>query len=127
MAWRPHGKASVDPSNPQAFAVCDRCGGWRNLVNLIPEVQYNGTGLYNTGFLVCQRCLDIPQPQLLSPIIPPDPMPVLNPRVEPYFLDEVDVLTSDGSAEFVTEEGGPKIVVNQPSENFSKPPGSETP
>lgn len=123
MPWRYHGKARVDPSNPQAFAVCDRCSQWGNLVDFIPESQYNGTGLYLTGFLVCQRCLDIPNPQMLSPIIPPDPMPVLNPRVEPYFLDEVDQLSSDGSTVIVSDDANTSIVTNQPSENFTLPPG----
>lgn len=76
-----------------------------------------------TGFLVCQRCLDIPNPQMLSPIIPPDPMPVLNPRVEPYFLDEVDQLSSDGRTVIVSDDANISIVTNQPSENFTLPPG----
>jgi len=124
MSWRYTGRASVDPSNPRAFAVCDRCGCWYNLADLVPELQYNGTGIYNTGFLVCTRtCQDITNPQQLSPIIPPDPMPVLNPRVEPYFLDEVDQLSSDGRTVIVSDDANTSIVTNQPSENFTLPPG----
>jgi hypothetical protein len=124
MPWRYHGHATVDPSNPAAFGTCDRCGFLFNLKDLVPEVQYNGTGLYRTGFLVCERtCFDTPNPQQLSPILPPDPLPVLNPRVEPYYLDEVDVLTSDGTTPIVTGDDDTPLVTDQPSENFSLPPG----
>jgi hypothetical protein len=124
MPWRYHGHATVDPSNPSAFGACDRCGFLYNLKDLVPEVQYNGTGLYRTGFLVCQRtCLDVPNPQQLSPILPPDPLPVLNPRVEPYYLDEVDQLSSDGTTVFIPDDDEDPIVTNQPSVNFTLPPG----
>ena len=88
MPYRYHGRAIVDPSNPAAFGICDRCNFTYQHRDLQFQYQYNGSGLYNTRFLVCQTCLDAPQAQLLNPILPPDPMPVLNPRPFNYAAAE---------------------------------------
>ena len=80
-----HGRARVDPRNPQAFGCCDNCGEWRNLADLAWEQQWMGPNLLRTGFRVCRdRCLDVPQPQLRTIILPPDPIPVRDPRPELY-------------------------------------------
>lgn len=125
MSYRYHGRAQVDPSSPSAFGVCDRCSFLYNLKDLSWQWQFNSTQLYNTRFLVCRKCLDIPQPQLLNPILPPDPMPVMNPRPENYFIDEVDQLSSDATTAIIPDEGEGAVVTNQPSENFSEPPPGE--
>lgn len=47
--------------------------------------QWQGVKLQNQRLLVCTRtCNDRPQPQLKTIVIPPDPLPVLNPRPENY-------------------------------------------
>jgi hypothetical protein len=84
------GKAKTDVNNPRAFAVCDRCGQWRNHVDLQWQHDYRGRTLANLRILVCETCLDEPQPQLKPRIIPVDPVPILNARVEPFFYDETD-------------------------------------
>jgi hypothetical protein len=77
------GRARVRVRAPEAFGVCDNCGIWYNRDSLVPEMQYQGNALSPTGFLVCTvTCLDVPQPQLQSPILPNDPQPVVNPRIE---------------------------------------------
>lgn len=121
MSWRYHGRASVDPSNPSAFGICDRCGFLHNLQDLQWQFQFNAVGLYNTRKLVCDTCLDIPQPQLLNPILPPDPIPVQNARIEPYMLDEVDFLSTQDANPIETQDDI-IIVTNQPSQNFSEEP-----
>lgn len=88
MALRPHGQAEVNPDHPQAFAKCDRCGDQCNLVNLRPQMEYAGPALVNTGWLVCETCLDEPNPGLRTVLIPPDPIPVNNPRFEPWDIEE---------------------------------------
>lgn len=88
MALRPHGQAEVDPDRPRAFGKCDRCGDQCNLVNLRPQMQYAGPGLVDTGWLVCETCLDVPNPGLRTVIIPPDPLAVRNPRFEPWDIEE---------------------------------------
>jgi hypothetical protein len=77
------GRARVDSRHPEAFAVCDTCGFWRNRSDLRADRQYQGNEIIDTGFLVCfDTCLDIPQAQNSTPILPADPRPVLNPRPE---------------------------------------------
>ena len=87
---RPHGKyASVSTTSPEAFAQCDRCGFWYNRSKLVWQNQWAGTHLFNTGSLVCQdRCYDIPQEQLRTIILPPDPPPVINSRVPDFAYEE---------------------------------------
>jgi len=47
--------------------------------------------------LVCRRCLDKPQIQLRTIVIPPDPLPVINPRPEFYAVEVPSyVSTLDG-------------------------------
>lgn len=86
--WRPHSFVSVDPSAPRAAGVCDRCGSWYQLNQLKKQYQWFGTALSWTGFLVCCRCLDVPTIQRKAIVVPADPIPVLNPRVEHFYLDE---------------------------------------
>ena len=85
---RPHGRSRVNPRSPQAQGVCDWCGTWYTYVDLQRQYQYAGTGLRDTGFLHCRHCLDEPQPQLLARTFGPDPMPIVNPRGEPFAIDE---------------------------------------
>jgi hypothetical protein len=88
MPWRQHGRASVDAQNPRAFAVCDRCGFWYNHNKLQWQFEYSGPKLQNLRILVCNRCLDDHQPQLRPILLPQDPPPVMNPRVEQFKIDE---------------------------------------
>ena len=87
MSLRPHGHFRVDRSLPSAQATCDRCGGWFQHSELKWQHQYAGAKLQNLRILVCSACLDDPQPQLRAIIIPPDPVPILNPRPENYVSD----------------------------------------
>lgn len=60
-----------------------------NLERLRWQNDWRGTQLQNLRILVCTNtCLDIPQRQLGTIILPPDPMPLLNARPEQYQLDE---------------------------------------
>jgi hypothetical protein len=93
MSLRPHGKATVDPSNPSAFAKCDRCGDQVNHKNLRWQYEWAGTTLTNKRYLVCDTCLDLPNPGLKSIILSADPEPVYNARFEPYAIDEANHYT----------------------------------
>lgn len=84
------GRARISSSNPQAFAVCDRCGIWYNRVDLQWQYQWRGPVLQNIRILVCNLCLDTPQEQLRSIILPQDPTPIVQPRVEIYAADETN-------------------------------------
>lgn len=84
------GRAQVSARNPRAQAVCDRCGIWYNRDRLNWQMDWAGASLINKKILVCNICMDTPQQQLRAIIIPADPMPIMNPRVEPYAYDSVD-------------------------------------
>lgn len=86
MRWP--SRARVSPNNPRAFAICDRCGQQYNIDALNAQFQYTGTGLYNTGMMVCSQCLDVPNPQLLARAVGPDPTPVPNARPRRYRATE---------------------------------------
>lgn len=79
---------TISTTNPSAGGMCDRCGTRYSLVDLEWQWEYQGSGLINKRILVCPVCIDEPQPQLLSPRLPPDPLPVANPRPEPYAQEE---------------------------------------
>lgn len=102
MAYRYHGRAQVSRSSPQAWGICDRCNFTYLLADLRYQYQYNGTQLYNTNLRVCDRCMDEPQPQFLNPILPPDPMPVMNPRPPAYSVQEAGP-TQQITAEFLSD------------------------
>lgn len=71
-----------------AYGVCDRCGIWHNLANLNFQYDWAGTSLINKQMRVCPQCYDKPQEQLRAIVLPADPVPVSNPRVEPFLYDE---------------------------------------
>jgi hypothetical protein len=85
---RAHGRARVDPTNPQAFAVCDRCRMLYNHIDLRWQYQYAGNNLVNQRLLVCERCLDKPHEFARPVILPPDPVPILQPRPDNYAAAE---------------------------------------
>lgn len=91
------GRAHANARNPRAFAVCDRCGLWTNHNKLSFQWDFAGAGMVNKQILVCPRCLDNPQPQLKAIILPADPVPVRNPRTEPFFANETDQRITDYS------------------------------
>jgi hypothetical protein len=84
------GRARTSSRNPQAFGVCDRCAIWYNHSSLRWQYDWAGASLINKRILVCNTCYDEPQDQLRAIIIPADPMPIMNPRVEAYAWDEID-------------------------------------
>lgn len=89
MAYRPHPKgAKVNPASPRAWATCDRSGFVNNHQDMVWQYDYAGMSLVNTNLLVRLKSLDKPNPQKMTVILPPDPVPIDSPRVEPYSIDE---------------------------------------
>lgn len=78
--------SSVNARRPEAFGNCDRCDFTYNLRELSWQFQWCGVKLQNLQRLVCKTCLDVPQPQLRTILIPPDPLPVPNPREDRHQL-----------------------------------------
>jgi hypothetical protein len=48
--------------------------------------------------LVCPHCYDDPQQQLRSIVVPSDPVPIKNPRVEAYYQNETNFRTTQAGA-----------------------------
>jgi hypothetical protein len=111
------GRARTSPSNPQAHAICDRCGFRYNHANLRWQYDWRGASLANIRLLVCNTCYDNAQQQLRAIVVPADPLPISNPRTQ----------------DFVAAEAGPVPFVAMaqsadPSDAFlSVPPDEETP
>jgi len=97
--YRYHGRAEVNPDNPHAFGVCDRCGFWYNLKDLVWQYEYEGGSTpINKHILVCTRtCLDNLNFQFALQILPPDPPPLYNTRPETFSLDEDSYLATQGT------------------------------
>ena len=129
---RPHGRASVSSKNPRAFGICDRCGFLYNHDRLQWQFDYAGSGLINKRILVCNPCNDVPQNQLRAIVLPADPTPILNPRVENYANAETDFVATNAptvtdfwtgipvpsTTDIVTQDG-----VNVTTQVLGKPTG----
>lgn len=74
------GRARISTRRPRAIGECDRCGRWHSLDDMRRQFQWAGNKLMDTGLLVGVDCLDVPQDQFRTPILPPDPVPRMNPR-----------------------------------------------
>lgn len=90
------GRARTSATNPQAHAICDRCGFRYNHVNLKWQYDWAGASLINKRILVCTTCYDEPQEQLRAIIVPADPMPIINPRVQDFVTAEQNTRTTSG-------------------------------
>lgn len=84
------GKAVANVNSPVAYATCDRCSTVYNHNQLHWQHDYRGRSLQNLRILVCERCTDLPQPQLKPRILPVDPYPIANARPYPYCYAEED-------------------------------------
>jgi hypothetical protein len=87
------GRAKTSSSSPQAFAICDRCGFTYNHINLQWQFDWRGPTLQNVRILVCGECLDNPQEQQRAIVLPADPDPVMNARVQDFQTAETDYQT----------------------------------
>lgn len=120
---RANGRARVNPRSPRAFGICDDCGFRYNLQRLVFQNEWSGVRLRNTGFLVCPSCLDDPNEQLRAYAVPPDPIPVRNPRPDSSYMgNQPTIVTTvagvpatyllDGFGDRVLDGFGNPIVVS---------------
>lgn len=111
--WHQTGRGRVSSRRPAALGVCDFCSFTYNLCDLRPWQQWAGVKLQTYNYLVCEKCWDVPQQQLRSIIIPPDPLPVYNPRPEQY-AEVVPNFVATESATFagsdITTEAGDNLI-----------------
>jgi hypothetical protein len=108
MSWT-SGRARVSRTKPEAKGTCDRCGFLYSLNDLPFQFEWAGPRLQNLQLRVCMRCYDTPQEQLRTIILPPDPVPVLNPRIEYYGIEVTSFLQSEEGPSLLTEAGSALI------------------
>lgn len=88
------------------MGICNRCGLTYQRSDLVPQFQWQGLELQNLQIYVCTRtCLDAPQIQLKTIILPPDPVPVYLPFPEPYSAEVPSYLSTEGGAHLTTITG----------------------
>ncbi len=113
MPWHQNGRARISARSPVAKGICDRCQFMYTLSDLKWQYQYAGVTLQNIRLLVCDHCYDTPQEQLRTIVLPPDPLPVFNPRPERY-TTEVPSYIAEESVTFagtdLTTEDGVNII-----------------
>jgi len=106
MPWHQNGRARISARSPVAKGICDRCQFMFTLSDLVWQYQWQGTTLQNKRLLVCNHCLDTPQENLRVIVLPPDPVPVFNPRPERYSeMIPSFITTEDGEFALTAEDG----------------------
>lgn len=90
------GRARTSASNPQAHAICDRCGFRYNHVNLRWQYDWRGASMQNIRLLVCNTCYDVPQEQLRAIVVPADPVPIVDPRIQDFVAAEQNTRVTSG-------------------------------
>lgn len=102
----------VDPNNPRAWGTDDRSGFVGNHEDMVWQWDWAGPSIIKKNVLIYPDQLDKPQRQLGSLVLPPDPVPVLNARVEPYPIDERWSTMAEGS----NQHGAIPIYLEQSSQ-----------
>ena len=80
MSFPQSTRAYASLSQPEAWAICDRCGFRYLHRELQWQFDWRGNQLQNLRILVCDPCLDVPYEQNRPIIIGPDPIPIKDPR-----------------------------------------------
>lgn len=84
------GRARINAQSPEAAGICDRCGFVYSFRDLVWQLQWRGPTLQNIRFLVCEYCYDKPQENIRAIAIPPDPLPIVNARIQDYVAASTD-------------------------------------
>jgi len=101
------GRARTSATSPQAHAICDRCGFRYNFVDLQWQYDWRGASLQNLRILVCNDCLDTPQEQLRAIVVPADPTPIVNARVQDFEVAETNFITTSAPTVYDPTTGIP--------------------
>jgi hypothetical protein len=66
-------------------------------VDLSWQFDWAGSSLINKRILVCDPCMDTPQQQLRTIVLPADPPVIMNARPEYFIAASVDYRTTQGN------------------------------
>jgi hypothetical protein len=65
-------------------------------VNLRWQFDWRGAALQNIRLLVCNPCYDEPQQQLRAIVVPADPVPINQPRIQDFVTASQDTRVTSG-------------------------------
>ena len=83
----------IDVKSPRSVAVCDGCGMWTMHAHSVEKMEDRGGSVpVGTNLYVCGVCDDVPNPYYSKLVLPPDPVPIKNPRPENYALNPEPML-----------------------------------
>jgi len=120
------GRARTSASNPQAHAICDRCGFRYNHVDLNWQYDWRGATLQNVRILVCNTCMDTPQEQLRAIVVPADPTPIVQARTQDFAQAETNFSTISAPTVYDPVTGIPipstTTLVTQNGQNMTTQP-----
>jgi hypothetical protein len=94
-----------------------------NHVDLQWQYQWQGNKLNNIKLLVCRKCNDRPQTQLRAIVLPADPMPVINPRIQDYVTAATNNRSTSGQNTIDPITGIPIPGTNQRITTLNNLPG----
>lgn len=115
MGWYSPRHAKISATDPRALAVCDRCGFVWNRYALRQQDEWLGRNIMNKGNTkVCPECYDKPQEQLRTIVLPPDPVPIQDPRPG-EFVFQAGLISSSPNAGSLQLLGGTTVSVNSAS------------
>ena len=109
-------RAPTNSKSPQPVGICRRCGFKYYLSQLVTQYEWRGPNLGATLTRVCIRtCLDVPNEQLRTIIIGPDPVPPFDAsptfysqqNASPGFDPGLAPLTDDDGTRLVDDDGNP--------------------
>jgi hypothetical protein len=90
------------------------------------QYDWRGASLQNLRILVCKSCLDTPQEQLRAVVLPADPTPIVNARVENFAVAETDYVTTSAPTVYDPKTGIPMPsttnIVTQDGQNLTTQP-----
>lgn len=113
-------RTQTDPSRPEAWSTCDRSGFVGQHNDMQWQWEWQGTTLINKRILVVPDMLDQPNRQLGTIVLPPDPTPIMNARIEPYFIDEQTFRLQQNGVQRLLMDGTPRLESNLQSGNSSR-------
>ena len=135
------GRARTNASHPQAHAICDRCGFRYNHVDLRWQYDWAGASMINRRLLVCNSCYDVPQQQLRAIVVPSDPVPIQNARIQDFVTAETNYRTTSGqdtvdpttglpvpeTVQRITQSGDNRVPqqTGEPSGGLNQNPGTD--
>lgn len=120
------GRVNTSSRNPEAAALCDRCGFVYEHADLHWQDDWRGASLQNLRILVCNHCMDTPQQQQRSLVLPLDPPPIIGARPEGFVNAEVDfqTITAPPTLDPITgiPTYSPVVLVTQHGQNLITQP-----